>query len=338
VTRAWQFGQFGFDALERVELPEPEPEPHQVRVKVEACSINYRDSLMVSGHYNPKQPLPLVPLSDGAGVVDRVGSAVKEWSVGDRVAATFFRDWTGWPVPGRGGLRHTRGGPLPGMLQEHVVLSPTELVRVPDHLSSEEAATLPCAALTAWSALVVQGGVRASDVVVVQGTGGVALFAIQFAALHGARVIVTSSSDDRLARAKQLGATDGINYATDPEWGKAVMALTAKEGATHIVELGGAGTLQQSLRCIRPGGHVAMIGVLGGAKLELNILPAVMQNVRLQGVLVGCRSDFESMNAAIERHGLRPVIAETVPFDRAAEALAAFGRGGHFGKVVIRFD
>lgn len=335
--RVWEIrGGFGFENLVRSERPDPTPGRGQVVVDVQACSFNYRDFLMVAGLYNPKQALPLIPLSDGAGVVSAIGADVRNVQVGDRVMGTFFRDWIGRPVPPRSTLKLARGGPLDGMLAERVCLDEREVVRAPPHLSAVEAATLPCAGLTAWSALVEQGHVGPHDTVVVQGTGGVALFAVQLAAVAGARVIVTSSSDAKLERARALGATDGINYRSEPEWGKKVVELTGGEGATQIVELGGAETLAQSLRAIRPGGTVHLIGVLSGVQVPLNVLPIVMQNVRLQGVLVGPRQDFERMNAAIALHGLRPVVDRVIDFDDAGPALEGFGRGGHFGKVCVK--
>ena len=335
--KVWQLeNAFGFENLKQVDRPDPEPGRGQVVVEIEACSLNYRDFLMVAGMYNPKQKLPLVPLSDGAGVVAAVGDDVRDVAVGDRVAGTFFRDWIGRPVPPRSTLKRARGGPLDGMLAQKVCLYEREVVRAPAHLDAVETAALPCAALTAWSALVEQGNVGPHDTVVIQGTGGVALFALQFALLAGARVIITSSSDEKLERARSMGAHAIINYESEPEWGKRVVELTDGEGASQIVELGGADTFAQSLKAIRPGGVVHMIGVLGGVQAPFNVLPVVMQNVRLQGVLVGPRQDFERMNAAIALHELRPVIDRVVSFDDATGALESFGKGGHFGKVGIR--
>lgn len=332
--KAWQIHQFG--SLTQAEVDVPQPGPGQVRVEVRACSINYRDHLMVAGHYDPRLALPAVPLSDGAGVIAEVGEGVDGWAVGDRVAGTFFADWDGWPVPDRRRLRLTRGGPLPGMLAEQVVLGASEIVRVPDHLGFDEAATLPCAALTAWSALIAQGDLRPGHVVLVQGTGGVALFSVAFAKMCGARVIITSSSDERLERARALGADVGVNYMSDPNWGKTVAKMG---GVTHVVELGGADTLAQSLKCVRPGGFIALIGVLSGTRAPaFDLLPAVMQNVRLQGVLVGPKAEFEAMNRALVERALHPVIARRGAFGEADAALAEFPKGGHFGKVVITFD
>ncbi len=337
--RAWEIGEgFGFDNLRLVERPDPKPGPDAIVVEVKATSLNYRDHLTVAGLYNPRQRLPLIPLSDGAGVVVEVGDDVRSFAIGDRVTGTFFRDWIGRPVPSRDVLKQTRGGPHDGMLAERVCLNVREAVRVPEHLSFIEAATLPCAGLTAWSALVAQGSVGPHDVVVVQGTGGVALFAIQFALMAGARVIATSSSDERLQRVREMGVVDVLNYRSEPAWGKAVKNLTGGDGASHVVDVGGGDTLAQSLVAIAPGGTVHMIGVLGGVTAELSLLPVVMQNVRLQGVLVGPRQDFEAMNVAIAHHRLHPIIDRTVPFVDAAAALESFGRGGHFGKVCITLE
>jgi NADPH:quinone reductase-like Zn-dependent oxidoreductase len=332
--KAWVVdGAFGVENLRCVERDVSSPGRDQVRVRVEACSLNFRDHLMVSGAYNPKQPLPLVPLSDGAGTVVEVGAEVRDLAAGDRVAGTFFRDWVAGPVPSRSVIRSTRGGPIDGMLAQEVVLEERELVKVPDHLKMVEAATLPCAALTAWSALFGHGNLCAADTVLVQGTGGVAIFALQFAKMAGAQVIATSSSDERLERAKALGADETLNYRTDPDWGKTVQAAG---GVTHVLELGGSATLPQSLRAVRPGGTLFLIGNLSGAEVEFNVLQAVMQNIRLQGILVGSRAEFLRMNRAIEHRRLHPVIDGVESFDRAPEAFGSFAQGGHFGKVCIQ--
>lgn len=331
--KAWCICEkFGIDHLQEVERGSPPVGHGQVRVQVEACSLNYRDLLMVTGVYNPKQPLPLIPLSDGAGKVVEVGEGVTQVHEGDRVAGTFFRDWIGRPVPDRSTLKGTRGGPIDGMLAQEVVLSEHEVVKVPEHLSPVEAATLPCAALTAWSALIEQGRLTPSDTVVVQGTGGVALFGLQFAKMVGARVVVTSSSDERLERVRDMGADATLNYRSDPNWGKTVQA---HGGATHVLELGGAETLPQSLRAARPGATLFMIGNLSGAEATFNMLHAVMQNIRLQGVLVGCRNDFLHMNEAIAHHLMKPVIDRVTDFDAVPETFEAFAAAGHFGKVCV---
>lgn len=330
-------GEFGVENLKLVDRPDPVVGERQVRIEVKAQSVNYRDWMMVQGLYNPRQPLPLIPLSDGVGEVVEVGPGVRRVKVGDRVAGTFFQGWTGGPPPLDGRvIRDTLGGPLDGMLAEQVVLSEEGVVVVPDHLSDVEAATLPCAALTAWSALIWQGGLQAGDTVLLEGTGGVSLFALQFAKLHGAKVIITSKSDEKLARAKELGADEVINYDAVHDWGKRARELTGGAGVDHVVEVGGAQTLSQALKAVRPGGYIAVIGVLGGVKAPLNILPILMGNLRLQGVLVGPRDPFEAMNRTIALHKLRPVVDQVFSFEDAPAAIQALTKGQHFGKICIQ--
>jgi NADPH:quinone reductase-like Zn-dependent oxidoreductase len=326
---------FGLDALTLTERPDPSPGPGCVLIRVRAASLNYRDLLMVQGLYNPKQPLPLIPLSDGVGEVMRLGDGVTRVKEGDRVAGIFAQKWGGArpPTP----QQHTNhGGPPAGMLADHVVLHEEGVVAVPAHLSDEEAATLPCAAVTAWSALVTQGGLKAGDTLLVLGTGGVSLFALQFARLLGARVIVTSSSDEKLARARALGASELINYKATPDWEKRVKELTGAVGTDHVLEVGGSGTLPRSLRAVRIGGHISLIGNLTGLTADLNLAPILMQNVRVQGVMVGSRETFETMNRAIALHKLRPVLDRVFPFAEARAALEYLAGQGHFGKIGIR--
>ncbi|MCA9549631.1 MAG: NAD(P)-dependent alcohol dehydrogenase [Myxococcales bacterium] len=336
--RAYEITQaFGLENLKVVERPRPEPGPGQVAVAVSAVSLNYRDLLMVRGHYNPRQPLPLVPCSDGAGTVRAVGPGVSRVKVGDRVASCFFQGWSAGAVPrDKAALRSTLGGPLGGTLAEEVILEEGGVVAAPAGLSDEEVATLPCAALTAYSALLRQGGLQPGDTLLIQGTGGVALFGLAFAKMAGARVIITSSSDEKLERARALGADETINYKSTPEWGKAARALTDGAGVDHVLELGGAGTMQESLRAVRAGGHISLIGVLAGGAAKLDLTPVLMQNVRIQGVLVGSRSDFEAMNRAIVQHDLRPVIDRTFAFDEAPAAFEHMGAAAHFGKICVR--
>lgn len=337
-------GGFGFDAFKLVEKPLPSPGHGQVLVKLRAASLNYRDLLVVKGLYNPKMPLPAVPLSDGAGEVTAVGAGVTRVKPGDSVAGIFMQTWLAGPVSEvysrsalGGGSRIAGSDAGTGMLAEYVVLHEDGLVHIPSHLSFEEAATLPCAGVTAWNAL--QGGnVKPGDSVLVMGTGGVSIFALQFARLAGARVIVTSSSDDKLARAKQLGASDGINYKTNPEWDRRVRELTSGSGVDHIIEVGGAGTMPLSLKSVRTGGRIALIGVLAGAAGEFNPLPAVMKAVQIQGIYVGSREMFEAMNRAIALHQLHPVIDRVFPFAEAVAALRHMESAAHFGKIGIRFD
>jgi NADPH:quinone reductase-like Zn-dependent oxidoreductase len=300
-------------------------------------SLNYRDLLMVRGHYNPRQPLPLIPCSDGVGVVTAVGEGVSRVTVGDRVASCFFQTWIGGS-PTAEKLSGTLGGPLDGTLVEKMVLSEDGVVAVPEHLSDTEAATLSCAALTAWSALVEQGTVGSDDTVLVQGTGGVSVFALQIARNLGARVIVTSSTDAKLQRALELGAWRTINYTDDPAWGKTVRKLTDGVGVDQVVEVGGAGTLEQSLKAVRVGGQISVIGVLSGISSELNIIPILMQNIRLQGILVGSRDGFERMNRFLATHEIHPVVDQVIPFDGALEAFKRMASAAHFGKIVVGFD
>lgn len=333
--RAWQIeGEFGLDNLVLSERPTPEPGPGEVRVRLEAVSLNSRDLQMVEGAYNPRQPLPLVPCSDGAGVVEALGDAVEGIEVGERVATMMTPRWVAGE-PRREVIRATLGGPLEGTLAESVVLPASGAVPYPDHLSPVEAATLPVAGLTAWSALVVHGGVTAGQTVLALGTGGVSIFALQLAQLLGARVIVTSSNDAKLERALELGAWRGINYRDTPEWGRAVQELTGGEGADLVVEVGGADTLPQSIRAVAIGGTIALIGVVSSRRGPLNVVPVFMRQVRLQGVLVGHRQSLEAMSRAVARHEMRPVVDRTFPFDEAPAAMRYLEGGSHMGKVCI---
>ncbi|HMP01049.1 MAG TPA: NAD(P)-dependent alcohol dehydrogenase [Gemmatales bacterium] len=328
--------RFGLDALTWVERPESSPGPGTVLVQMRAWSLNYRDLLVVKGQYNPKLKLPFTPLSDGVGQVLAVGPGVTRWQVGDRVAAHFAPGWVDGELTAAA-ARTALGEGQPGLLAEQVVLPEAGLVAVPSHLSDAEAATLPCAALTAWSALVRHGQVKAGDQVLIQGTGGVALFALQFAKLHGARVIATSSSDEKLDRVRKLGADAGVNYKTTPDWGDVVRKLAGGEGVDHIVEVGGAGTMAQSLRAIRFNGSIHLIGILAGAAAQFSPLPVLMKNVRVQGIFVGPRSAFEQMNRAIADHRLRPVLDRSFPALEVAAALAHMESGQHFGKIVLQW-
>jgi NADPH:quinone reductase-like Zn-dependent oxidoreductase len=326
--------RFGLDALKLVERPQPQPGPNEVLLKIRAASLNYRDLLVVKGLYNPKMPLPRVPVSDAVGEVVGAGAGVTRVEPGERVAGLFMQKWLCGPVTDAA-ARSALGGAIDGLLAEYAVLHEDGVIPVPEHLTDEEAATLPCAALTAWNALFEEGRVKPGDSVLVQGTGGVSLFALQFARLGGARVFATSSSDAKLERARGLGASDGINYKTTPEWGDAVRKLTGGAGIDQVVEVGGAGTLPQSLRAVRTGGTISLIGVLSGAG-QVNPTPVLMKNVRVQGIFVGSRDMFEAMNRAIARHKLRPVVDRVFPFAEAVEALRYMESGAHFGKIVIR--
>jgi NADPH:quinone reductase-like Zn-dependent oxidoreductase len=325
---------FGIDSLQVVERPAPTPGPGKVLLRMRAWSLNFRDLLVVKGLYNPKLKFPFVPLSDGVGEVAAVGEGVTRVKVGDRVAGCFVQGWLAGELTDAIFKTGLGGGPQ-GILAEQVVLSQEGIIHVPAHLTDEEAATLPCAALTAWHALVVEGGVKAGDTVLVQGTGGVSIFALQFARLLGARVIATSSSNDKLARVRQMGASDGINYKETPDWDDRVRELTGGAGVDHVVEVGGAGTFNKSLKAVRIGGRIYLIGVLAGPG-TINIMPILMKNVRVQGIHVGSREMFEAMNRAIALHQLRPVVDRVFGFGEIREALKHMESGSHFGKVCLQ--
>jgi NADPH:quinone reductase-like Zn-dependent oxidoreductase len=325
---------FGLESLQLAERPQPRPGPGEVLLKIRAASLNYRDLMVVKGQYNPKMPLPRVPVSDAVGEVVEMGPGVTRVKTGERVAGIFMQKWLAGELT-EAKSRSSLGGAIDGLLAEYAVLHEEGVVPVPEHLTDEEASTLPCAAVTAWNGLVVEGRVKAGDSVLLQGTGGVSLFASQFARLAGARTIITSSSDQKLQRARALGANDTINYKQTPEWGDRVRELTGGRGVDHVIEVGGAGTLGQSLRAVRTGGYIALIGVLAGIG-QVNPLPILMKNVRVQGIFVGSREMFEGMNRAIALHQLRPVVDRVFPFDQAVEALRYMENGAHFGKIVIR--
>lgn len=332
--KAYRLHAFGGpDSLRCEDLPSPEPAPGQVGLRLRAASLNFRDLMIAKGIYNPKLKLPLIPLSDGAFEVAALGEGATRFRVGDRVVSAFMPGWIEGP-PTEAGARSALGAEAGGVLAEEVVLPEAGLLPIPDHLSFEEAATLPCAAVTAWNALVETGGIRPGDSVLVQGTGGVSIFALQFARLAGARVIATSSSDAKLARVREMGASDGINYKATPDWDRRVRELTGRRGVDTIVEVGGAGTLPQSTRAIKIGGYIALIGVLTGGG-EFNPMSLLMKNIRLQGIFVGSVRMFDSMLRAIETNLMHPVVDRVFPFDQAVEALKYLESGSHFGKVVI---
>ena len=325
----------GLDNLKVEELPVPEPGVGEVLVRLRAASLNFRDTLTVVGGYGSRQKRErLIPLSDGAGDVAAVGSGAAPWRRSDRVIGCLMPNWLGGDISEEKSAI-SLGGSVDGCATEYRLFPASGLVRTPEHLSDLEAATLPCAALTAWSAVVTQGCVGPNDIVLTQGTGGVSLFALQFARLAGARVIATSSAPDRLQRLQDLGASDVVNYREVPDWGRWARALTAGRGVDHVVEVGGAGTLAQSIRAVRVGGIISLIGVLGGAKPDFNLALVVMQNIRLQGVTVGSRDQFEAMLAAIAAHKLRPVIDRVFPLPQIRTAIEYLGTGRHVGKVCI---
>jgi NADPH:quinone reductase-like Zn-dependent oxidoreductase len=332
--RAIELHQFGVENLVRVERDAPQPGAHEVVVKFHAASLNYRDLMFVRGAYNPRATFPAVPLSDGAGEVVALGEGVTRWKIGDRVCPIFVQGW----LEGRYNAEKARttlgAGDLEGVLRDLGAFPEQSLVRIPDHLSYEEAATLPCAALTAWHALVEFCKIRPGETVLTLGTGGVSVFAVQFAKMHGARVIATSSSDEKLARVRELGADETVNYKTHADWEREILRLTGGAGVDHVVEVGGAGTLGKSVESSRIDGRIALIGVLAAGP-GFNPISLLMKRVGLQGIFVGSRQMFEDMNAAVSLNQLKPVIDRTFSFDEAADALRYMETGSHFGKIVI---
>ncbi len=329
-----RFHSFGLDHLAFDKQSLPAVGPLDVHVRFYAAALNYRDLMVVTGQYNPKMELPRIPGSDAAGEVLAVGDAVTLFKPGDRVASLFFQSWHDGEIRNTTG-KSALGGPIDGVFATERVLPEGGLLHIPDGLTFEEAATLPCAALTAWNALVEKGKLCAGQTVLLLGTGGVSMFALQFAKAHGARVILTSSSDEKLARGKELGADLTINYRSKPEWDKEVFELTAKEGVDHVVEVGGAGTLPLSLRAVKTGGHVYLIGVLTGKGAGVDPTPVLAKSIYLDGVYVGSRAMFERMNAAIAANKIHPVIDRVFPFAEARAAFEHLQSGSHFGKIVL---
>lgn len=323
------------EGIDRLTLAQGEPAtpgPFDVVVDMRATSLNYRDLITVKTGAGGNAGL--VPNSCGAGVAVEVGSQVSRVGVGDRVTPLFFQKWLAGP-PTTEGLGSALGGALDGCLQDRMVLSEQGVARIPDYLSFDEASTLPCAALTAWRALVEEGNLRAGETVLLQGTGGVSVFALQFAKLFGAEVIITSSSDDKLEIARELGADHTVNYRAEPEWARAVRRITDGRGVDHVVEVGGAETLQQSIAAVALGGHIHLIGVLSGFVKDVNVAQLFATNAQLHGITVGSRLMFENMVRAMALHQTRPVIDRTFGFADAREAFRLMESGGHFGKIVI---
>lgn len=328
--------QWDIDHLRLATRADPRPGPGQVLLRMKAASLNFRDNfVLVRGYGAFTGNLPLVPVSDGVGEVVEVGAGVTRVKVGDRVCPNFNQAWiAGEPDLER--LSRTLGGPIDGVMVDLMCLPETGVCKVPAHLSDEQAATLPCAAVTAWNAVISYDRLGPGSRVLVQGTGGVALFALQFAKLIGAHVTVISSSDAKLARARQLGADAGINYTTTPDWYKPAREITGGRGFDHIVELGGEKTLPQSLQCIRPGGTLSIIGVLSGSALAAPLGRIVTRQVRLQGITVGSRDSFETMLRAVDQHKVQPVIDRVFPFEALKDALAHMKSGSHFGKICVK--
>ncbi len=334
--KAYEVEQFGIDNLRLVDRPDPEPKAGEVLVRFHAASLNYRDLMVVSGSYNPRMRVPAVPFSDGAGEITAIGPGVTKWKVGDRVMPIFVQQW--FDGESTDETRRTAlgaGAQWDGVLREFGTFGQESVVRVPDHLSFEEAATLPCTGVTAWNALFCSGGLKAGDTVLTLGTGGVSVFALQFAKMAGATVFSTSSSSEKIGKLLDLGADGVVNYREREDWDSAVLEFTGKCGVDHVVEVGGAGTLPRSIRAVRVSGHIALIGALTSAA-GVDPVQVFMKTLRLQGVFTGSRKMFEDMNRAISAAEFRPVIDRVFEFGGAREALHYMESGAHFGKIVIR--
>ncbi len=335
--KVFEINEFGINNLTLTERDEPKPKETEVLVRFHAASLNYRDLMMVKGAYNPKLKTPLVPFSDGAGEVVEVGANVTKFKVGDRVMPIFMQGWIDGAVDFKK-ARTALGGDSDGCLREFGTFDENGLVAIPEHFTYEEAATLPCAAVTAYNALFESGCLKTDETILLQGTGGVSIFALQMASVLGTRIIITSSSDEKLQKAKKLGATDFINYKKSEDWDKVVLELTEKRGVDHVVEVGGAGTMQKSINAVKMGGHIAVIGVLSG-KGEINPAQILMKAVKMQGIFVGSRQMFEAMNQMFCQHKhLKPVIDKIFAFEEVKDALEYMEAGAHFGKIVVRIN
>jgi NADPH:quinone reductase-like Zn-dependent oxidoreductase len=329
---------FGIDSLVLADQPQPEPGKGEILIKIKAASLNYRDLLVVDGTFFPNLSFPFVPVSDAAGQVEQVGSGVSRFKPGDRVSTQFIQDWDQGPfthalvIPGH--VTSTLGGPRQGVLSEYVVLPETGVVSTPSYLTDEEAATLPIAGLTAWQSLQL-GSLQPNQTVLIQGTGGVSIFALQLAKALGARVIITSSSDDKLKRAAKLGADVTINYKTYPDWWQTVKAATDGIGVDQVVDVGGQDTLNQSLKALKPSGFIAVVGILSGIECRLDVLTVLRRAARIEGISVGSRQSFEEMNQFLEAHQVHPFVDAVFPWSKTADALRTLKSGKHFGKLVL---
>jgi NADPH:quinone reductase-like Zn-dependent oxidoreductase len=336
IMRVYQVeDDWSVDNLKLADRPEPNAGPGEVRIKMLASALNYRDLLVPQRGYGSRmKPLPLIMLSDGVGCVDQVGEGVDSLRLGERVCPLFFQSWlSGEPDNARLGM--SLGCEMDGTMAQYMVLPANGVALVPAHLDHNEVATLPTAGVTAWRAIVTEGRVKPGDTVLIQGTGGVSLFALQFAKMLGARVICTSSSDEKLLRARTLGADETINYLSTPEWGKTARTIADGIGVDHVVEVGGQRTLPQSLRAVRPGGTISMIGVLAGSQLDISLGLIVTRHIRLQGITVGSGDDFRTMVRAISQQGMRPVVDRVYGFEQLHQALQHLASGRHFGKICI---
>ena len=328
-------GTHGLSSLKQVELPPPVPGPGQVRIRLRAVSLNYRDYMNVCGIRGVTGPIPRIPCSDGAGEIVALGDGVTEWQVGDRVVVPFMPTWLEDGFS-EAHASQALGGAVDGLLREEACITAASLLRIPDHLSFEEAATLPCAAVTAWDALMVRGGLQAGETVLILGSGGVSVFALQFAKMAGARVLAISSSDEKAARLKEMGAEAVHNYRLDPAWDDWALSQTGGLGVDKVIEIGGPETLNRSIKATRFGGHIALIGVLTGTAGDVQTVGILRKGIRLDGVYVGSRAMFSEMLQAITRVKMHPVVDSAFDFEDAVSAFEHIASGKHFGKIVIR--
>jgi len=339
--KAWEVHKkTGLDALTLVERPDPELKDGYVLLKMKAVSLNYRDLLTVKGAYSSSQSLltPFIPFSDGVGEVVTVGAGVTRVKAGDRVAGIFMQSWIEGYFSAEKSKSALGSSSIDGMLAEYVALPETGVVHIPEHLTDEEAATLPCAAVTAWNALTTDGRLSSGDTLLILGSGGVSLFALQFAKLMGIQTIALSGNNAKLERLMQMGAIAGVNYEAVPNWAEKISTLTNGVGVDRVIEVGGANTFNQSVQAVRYGGHISLIGVLSGFKAEISTVSILHKGICVQGIYVGSRSMFEAMNQAINYSQIRPVVDRIFSFSEPKAALEYMERKAHFGKIVIRID
>jgi len=327
----------GIEELKLNELPIPKPKANEILVKMRAASLNYRDLLVVNGIESWKPSSPRIPISDGVGEVVAVGSGVSQWEIGDRVAGLFLPKWLDGELTPEKYVSPLGGSAADGVLAEYVVFDEQAIAKTPGNLSDAEAASLPVAALTAWHAVARRSQVKTGETVLIQGTGGVSLFALQFVHALGAFPIVISSSDEKLEKAKALGASATINYKNFPNWEEQVIKLTESKGVDHVIETVGGANLNRSLEAIKLSGTISFIGLIAGLSAPINTYQFVQKNVQIHGIETGSREMFEEMNRFIESHDLKPVIDKTFAFDEIREALKYLESGRHFGKVTIQF-
>jgi NADPH:quinone reductase-like Zn-dependent oxidoreductase len=332
--KAWQLFGFGRENLKCVEVPVPKPGPSEVLIRVHAVSLNYRDKLVVEGLYNPDVAFPITQVADTVGEVVEVGAEASRITVGDRILTQYATTWIDG-TPKGDEIVHTLGNTIPGGLAEYLLMKESAVVKAPRYLTDEEASTLPVAAITAWFSLVEIGQLSSDQTVLLQGTGGVSLFSLQIAAAYGARTLILSSSDEKLERAKALGAHAGINYRRKPEWATEVLALTDQKGVDHVLEVAGGKSLAQSLEALKAGGRISVIGILDGFESAVPIFPLLRKQATIRGIVTGPRRAFEEMNGKLEEIQIHPVIDKVYPFPDALAAYDHLYRGA-FGKIVIR--